>query len=101
MSDVSIFGVWSDSAMLGMRDHTFAQQARRGLTSAQPVLNSKLVGGPGFEPGASRSRTVRPEVRLQGRIERAKALVTSGISLLPPAFSLDHLPHPHPHPPPL
>src|ERR1700687_5831723 len=23
------------------------------------ILNSKLVGGPGFEPGASRSRTVR------------------------------------------
>src|ERR1700694_2313083 len=23
-----------------------------------PILNTKLVGGPGFEPGASRSRTV-------------------------------------------
>src|SRR5438094_4737008 len=24
-----------------------------------PILNTKLVGGPGFEPGASRSRTLR------------------------------------------
>src|SRR6266571_3412432 len=28
-----------------------------------PILTSKLVGGPGFEPGASRSRTLRPFVQ--------------------------------------
>src|ERR1700694_274085 len=28
-----------------------------------PILNTKLVGGPGFEPGASRSRTLRTSVQ--------------------------------------
>ncbi len=54
-----------------------------------------LVGGEGFEPSASRSRTVRPEVRLEGRIERAKALITIGISLLPAAFGFDYVAHTH------
>jgi len=29
-----------------------------GRRQKSPVLNTNLVGGPGFEPGASRSRTV-------------------------------------------
>ncbi len=32
---------------------------RLHLAGKSPILNSNLVGGPGFEPGASRSRTVR------------------------------------------
>src|SRR5260370_21273605 len=43
MSDVSMFGVCSDSAMLGMRDHTFAQQARRGLISRSPSRPSRAL----------------------------------------------------------
>jgi hypothetical protein len=39
----------------------------RSADSGQPkktaILNSKLVGGPGFEPGASRSRTLRTPVQ--------------------------------------
>jgi hypothetical protein len=31
---------------------------RLQLACKSPILNSILVGGPGFEPGASRSRTV-------------------------------------------
>ncbi len=45
-----MFGVWSDSAMLGMRDHTFAQQARRGLISRSPSRPSRAL-----------SRQVRPQ----------------------------------------
>jgi hypothetical protein len=34
-----------------------ADDSRQAFKS--PILNTKMVGGPGFEPGASRSRTVR------------------------------------------
>src|SRR6202158_6523254 len=57
------------------------------------ILNSKLVGGPGFEPGASRSRTVRPEVRLQRWIQRPEALVAVGVGRLPFALWFDHVAH--------
>src|SRR6266540_4948586 len=34
-----------------------------GRRQKSPVLNTEMVGGPGFEPGASRSRTLRPSVQ--------------------------------------
>ena len=72
-----------------------AVERRLQTTSRIADFEYKNGRGPGFEPGASRSRTVRPEMRLQGRIESAKALVTFGIGLLPATFRFDHIAHAH------
>src|SRR5437762_1851399 len=39
--------------------HSRVDQSRHRTTSEIAGSNAKMVGGPGFEPGASRSRTLR------------------------------------------